>query len=104
SGGEVIAHRIEARDGRRLAFDDLWLLRHGLPRDRLHERPWREVEWPAPTREVEDHDHLRWGNLELEVLWCPGHTRGLICLLEPKRKLLFTTDHVMRRAPAPISL
>jgi glyoxylase-like metal-dependent hydrolase (beta-lactamase superfamily II) len=26
-----------------------------------------------------------------------------VCLLEPERRVLFTTDHVMRRAPAPIS-
>jgi glyoxylase-like metal-dependent hydrolase (beta-lactamase superfamily II) len=37
-------------------------------------------------------------------VWCPGHTRGLVCVFERARGLLFTTDHVMRRAPAPISL
>ena len=57
-----------------------------------------------PTRLLEDGDKLRWGSLDLEVVWCPGHTPGLICLLEPRRKLLFTTDHVMRRAPAPLSV
>lgn len=104
NGGELLAHRIEANAGRRQAFDDRWLVRHGLPAERINERPWHAIEWPMPTRTLEDHEQLRWGNLELEVLWCPGHTRGLICLLERKRKLLFTTDHVMRRAPAPISL
>jgi glyoxylase-like metal-dependent hydrolase (beta-lactamase superfamily II) len=42
--------------------------------------------------------------LDLEVVWSPGHTPGLVCLYEPWRRLLFTTDHVMRRAPAPVSL
>jgi glyoxylase-like metal-dependent hydrolase (beta-lactamase superfamily II) len=28
----------------------------------------------------------------------------LICLYERARRLLFTTDHVMRRAPAPVSV
>ena len=45
-----------------------------------------------------------WGSLDLEVVWCPGHTPGLVCLFEPTRGLLFTTDHVMRRAPAPVSV
>ena len=104
NGGQLLAHRIEASEGRRQAFDDSWLVRHGLPSDRVNDRPWRPIEWPMPTRTLEDRERLQWGGLELEVLWCPGHTRGLICLLEPKRRLLFTTDHVMRRAPAPISL
>jgi glyoxylase-like metal-dependent hydrolase (beta-lactamase superfamily II) len=47
---------------------------------------------------------VRWGPLALEVLWCPGHTRGLVCLWEAQRRLLFTTDHVMRRAPSPVTL
>jgi glyoxylase-like metal-dependent hydrolase (beta-lactamase superfamily II) len=53
---------------------------------------------------LEDGDELRWGPLDLRVVWCPGHTRGLVCLYEARRSLLFTTDHVMRRAPAPVSL
>jgi glyoxylase-like metal-dependent hydrolase (beta-lactamase superfamily II) len=104
NGGAVLAHRIEATEGRRLAFDESWLVKHGLPDTRLTDSRWREVEWPEPTQLLEDHERLRWGSLDLEVLWCPGHTRGLVCLLEPNRRLLFTTDHVMRRAPAPISL
>ncbi len=104
NGGALLAHRLEATEGRRLAFDERWLLKHGLPDDRMTDSRWREVEWPEPTHQLEDHERLRWGSLDLEVLWCPGHTRGLVCLLEPNRRLLFTTDHVMRRAPAPISL
>jgi glyoxylase-like metal-dependent hydrolase (beta-lactamase superfamily II) len=103
NGGEVVSHRVEAVDGRRQSFDESWLVRHGLPEDRLSDARWRPIDWPMPTRTVEDQERLRWGHLNLEVLWCPGHTRGLVCLLERERRLLFTTDHVMRRAPAPIS-
>jgi glyoxylase-like metal-dependent hydrolase (beta-lactamase superfamily II) len=104
NGGEILAHRIESTDGRRLAFDEAWLERNGLPANgRVRDR-WHPADWPRPTRLLEDGDRLRWGNLDLNVVWCPGHTRGLVCLFEPARGLLFTTDHVMRRASAPISL
>ncbi len=104
-GGQVLAHRIESREGRNLGFDEQWLQRHGLPEDG-GPRPaaWRDFAWPEPTRLLEDGERLCWGSLDLEVVWCPGHTPGLVCLYEPTRGLLFTTDHVMRRAPAPVSV
>jgi glyoxylase-like metal-dependent hydrolase (beta-lactamase superfamily II) len=104
NGGEVLSHRIETVDGRRLQFDDTWLRRNGLPPNLVDDARWVEPMWPEPTRLLEDGERLQWGALELEVVWCPGHTRGLVCLYEPRRRLLFTTDHIMRRAPAPISL
>ena len=106
-GGELLAHRLEHTQGRDVvAFDEDWLSRHGLPPEsRSSTDRWRHpFTWPGPTRLLEGGEHLRWGNLDLEVVWCPGHTPGLVCLLERNRKLLFTTDHVMRRAPAPVSV
>lgn len=103
-GGEVLAHRIEAESGRDMGIDEVWLTRHGLPADLHSQSPWHIIDWPEPTRTLEDGDVVRWGPMELEVLWCPGHTRGLVCLWEPRRRLLFTTDHVMRRAPSPVTL
>jgi glyoxylase-like metal-dependent hydrolase (beta-lactamase superfamily II) len=105
NGGELLAHRVEVTKGRDLNFDEAWLARHGLPADALGRLDrWRPFTWPEPTRLLEDQERLRWGNLDLEVVWCPGHTPGLVCLFEPNRQLLFTTDHVMRRAPAPVSV
>jgi glyoxylase-like metal-dependent hydrolase (beta-lactamase superfamily II) len=104
NGGEILAHRLETTAGRRLAFDPTWLRRNGLPAEATSQGRWAPDDWPEPTRLLEDGDRLRWGNLDLEVVWCPGHTRGLVCLFERRRQLLFTTDHVMRRAPAPISV
>jgi glyoxylase-like metal-dependent hydrolase (beta-lactamase superfamily II) len=104
NGGQVLAHRLETTAGRRIAFDPTWMRRNGMPADADTAGRWRPHDWPEPTRLLEDGDRLRWGNLELEVLWCPGHTRGLVCLFERNRQLLFTTDHVMRRAPAPVSV
>ncbi len=102
-GGQLLTHRLETSEGRNVGFDLAWLQRNGLPADGRTDQ-WREINWPKPTRVVDDGDCLRWGNLELEVVWCPGHTPGLICLYEATRKWLFTTDHVMRRAPAPVSV
>src|SRR5438477_435345 len=107
NGGDLLAHRLESTRGRDLAFDEYWLQRNGLPIDEtLIERAdrWRPFAWPEPTRLLEDREHVRWGNLDLQVVWCPGHTPGLVCLYAADRKLLFTTDHVMRRAPAPVSV
>jgi len=103
NGGAILAHRLETTEGRHLAFDPGWLQRNGLPADAASNR-WRSFDWPQPTQLLEDGERLRWGNLDLQVIWCPGHTRGLVCLFEPRRRLLFTTDHVMRRAPAPVSV
>ena len=103
-GGELLAHRLEDSEGRNtFGFDEHWLHRNGLPVDG-RVASWRDFAWPEPTRLLEDGDRLQWGNLDLSVVWCPGHTPGLVCLHEPNRKLLFTTDHVMRRAPAPVSV
>jgi glyoxylase-like metal-dependent hydrolase (beta-lactamase superfamily II) len=103
-GGELLAHRLESSEGRRIVFDESWLERNGLPTDARSD-PWsRRIDWPLPTRVLEDGERVQWGKLDLEVVWCPGHTPGLVCLFEPNRGLLFTTDHVMRRAAAPITV
>lgn len=104
NGGQVLAHRVENDAGRRLGFDQRWLVRNGLPEDEVEDSHWHTPDWPSPTRLLEGGEVLHWGTLELRVVWCPGHTSGLICLFEPRRGLLFTTDHVMRRAPAPVTL
>jgi len=105
NGGDLLAHRLEATEGRNINFDESWLAHHGLPEEAMGKRDrWRPFTWPEPTKLLEDGQQLRWGNLELQVVHCPGHTPGLVCLFEPQQKLLFTTDHVMRRAPAPVSV
>jgi glyoxylase-like metal-dependent hydrolase (beta-lactamase superfamily II) len=105
AGGELLTHRLEHSLGRDIGLDEGWLERNGLPQDgQTRADHWREFTWPDPTRLLEDGESLRWGRLNLRVVWCPGHTPGLVCLYEPDRELLFTTDHVMRRAPAPVSV
>lgn len=41
---------------------------------------------------------------EFKVLLTPGHSPGHICLYEPKRKLLFTGDHVLPEITPNVSL
>lgn len=46
------------------------------------------------TRELRGGNRIELGELTLEVLHTPGHTRGSISLYEPERKLLFSGDTV----------
>jgi glyoxylase-like metal-dependent hydrolase (beta-lactamase superfamily II) len=105
AGGQLLTHRLETTLGREIGFDEHYLERHGLPHeDHVRVDRWRQFTWPEPTQLLEDGDTLAWGSLNLRVVWCPGHTPGLVCLFEESRGLLFTTDHVMRRAPAPVAV
>lgn len=48
-------------------------------------------------------DHIEFKDFELEVLYNPGHTYGLICLQEPERKFLFSNDHLLQEtSPSPV--
>jgi len=49
----------------------------------------------APTkagRHLEDGDSIQVGNMQLEVLFTPGHTEGGICLYERTERVLFSGD------------
>lgn len=53
-----------------------------------------ELEPIEPTRLLHDGDRIELGNLVLEVLHTPGHTRGSICLYDRERQVLFSGDTV----------
>ena len=44
---------------------------------------------------LNDGDKISNGSFEFEVLWTPGHSPGHICLYEPRKRLLFSGDHVL---------
>ncbi|RLI97093.1 MAG: MBL fold metallo-hydrolase [Candidatus Aenigmatarchaeota archaeon] len=46
------------------------------------------------NRKLRDGDKVKAGSMELEVLHCPGHTPGSICLYDKKSKTLFSGDTV----------
>jgi glyoxylase-like metal-dependent hydrolase (beta-lactamase superfamily II) len=45
---------------------------------------------------LKDGDTLNFGEINLNVIHCPGHSIGSICLYENERRLLFTGDHVLK--------
>lgn len=47
---------------------------------------------PVKVHTIKDGDQLKLGDLTFEVLECPGHAEGSICLLEPQHKILVSGD------------
>lgn len=53
---------------------------------------------------LKDGDTLNLGEINLNVIHCPGHSIGSICLYENERRLLFTGDHVLKEiTPNPFA-
>lgn len=46
----------------------------------------------TPDRWLEDGDTVRFGNVEMEVRHCPGHTPGHVVFFEPRTRLAFVGD------------
>jgi glyoxylase-like metal-dependent hydrolase (beta-lactamase superfamily II) len=56
----------------------------------------RYAEPLAPDRGLIDGDVIRLGSDDWQVLHTPGHTGALICLYQPDRQLLISSDHLLR--------
>jgi glyoxylase-like metal-dependent hydrolase (beta-lactamase superfamily II) len=55
------------------------------------------------VRPIEPGARLRTRHLDLEVLHMPGHTPGLVCLLDRRHRILFSNDHLLERiSPNPL--
>jgi glyoxylase-like metal-dependent hydrolase (beta-lactamase superfamily II) len=50
----------------------------------------------TPDCALHDGDVVQLGSDDWHVLHTPGHTGGLICLLQPRRRLLLSSDHLLR--------
>ncbi len=110
SGAEVYAHPANfslladyAEEGERwLAFYATLMREAGMPADqivqvdRLRREMSRYMRPVRPTGALEDGDTLRLGDEEWKVLHTPGHSGGLICLYQPQRRLLISSDHLLR--------
>jgi len=60
---------------------------------------------PMPIdRYLEDGEKLRIGDLNLEVIWTPGHSYDHICLLNQDQRILFSGDHVLPKITSHVSL
>jgi glyoxylase-like metal-dependent hydrolase (beta-lactamase superfamily II) len=83
-----------------------WFRRNGLPPSEdnmLGEPAWRPRQVP-PATPIQDGQVFRWAGLELEVILAPGHSPGLVCLLDRRKRVLFSSDQVLRRAVSPVGL
>jgi glyoxylase-like metal-dependent hydrolase (beta-lactamase superfamily II) len=49
-----------------------------------------------PDHALSDGDVIQLGCDDWQVLHTPGHTGGLICLYQPQRQLLISSDHLLR--------
>jgi len=108
SGAEVLTHAAnfprlaEDADAQRLAFYAEILHWAGMPVEVMAELAGmrrsigRYGEPVLPDRTLSDGDLLRLGGEGWRVLHTPGHTGGLICLYQPRRRLLISSDHLLR--------
>lgn len=44
------------------------------------------------------------GDYKFEVIHCPGHSAGLICLYQKENKILFSSDHILKRITPNLDL
>lgn len=64
----------------------------GVPRSQWARMGW-DFEQPPPVDEYwTDGQKYRVGELEFEVIHCPGHTPGHVVLFEPKERKVFVGD------------
>jgi glyoxylase-like metal-dependent hydrolase (beta-lactamase superfamily II) len=105
----VAASEIEAGllDARYVHMDDLlgqmkqYMVSHGVPPEAVEplsqaSLPMRKLVTPTmPDIKLKAGDKIKVDPFEFTVLLTPGHSPGHICLYEPKRKLLFTGDHIL---------
>lgn len=110
SGATVLTHPAnfalmadyEAERERRLAFYRALMQEAGTPQEEvlLVDRVRRQMGVFAvpvrPTGALKDGDTIRLGDEDWLVLHTPGHAGGLICLYQPQRRLLLSSDHLLR--------
>jgi len=54
------------------------------------------VEGTTPDQFLEEGQHLKIGNIDVQVIHTPGHTPGGVCFWIPKEKLLVSGDTLFR--------
>ncbi len=64
----------------------------GIPPHQLAAMGFDYDDPPPPTRYVEHGEMLAIGDLQFEILHCPGHTLGHIVLVEERERAVFTGD------------
>lgn len=104
SGAKVYVHpadRNKVMSGGSLSPMKGYLSRLGVPAPLIDRLAGQYVRTQAYGRELETVEPLAEGQrfgfarFEGEILHCPGHTPGLVCLHAPAQRILFTDDHVL---------
>lgn len=109
SGAHLYMHHMEAdsTDGRRKDLQVLtseineWMKVNGVPveeSEAMSEGLRTFTEWPdtpVPDVRLSGGEQLEWGDRALDVLWAPGHSAGLICLIDRTAGVLLSSDHVL---------
>ncbi len=108
-GAKVAMHRVEGEliNSRYKDFGVLLketeeeLRRNGVPQTELPKLKdaslWMNqfVTPELPDVLLDDGDSFSTGSFEIRVLRTPGHSPGHICLYEPRKKVLFSGDHIL---------
>jgi len=96
-----IAHHIWEKAEERL--QDLWraYLSHGFPEPELQKAMDNHpgfrygLSSPIDFSTVMDGDVIRFGDEALTCIATPGHSPGHMCLYDPRKKILFSGDHIL---------
>jgi len=70
--------------------DQFWI--DGLPEQSVAYGLPEKARVFTPARWLEDGDKVTFGNVELNVLHCPGHTPGHVVFYQPEEKLALVGD------------
>ncbi len=115
---KVVMHELEnvLVHERYLDIDNLleemgyWLRINGVPeitRPLLQRSSLSKLGYVAvakPDIVVQGGEHLQLADFNFEIIWTPGHSQGHICLYEPKRRILFSGDHVLAKITPNVSM
>jgi glyoxylase-like metal-dependent hydrolase (beta-lactamase superfamily II) len=92
----------KCRDVRRVVFYARLMRWAGVPLPmmiklaRMQRGMGQYVEPLIPDHSIHDGDVIQLGCDDWQVLHTPGHSGGLICLYQPERQLLISSDHLLR--------
>jgi glyoxylase-like metal-dependent hydrolase (beta-lactamase superfamily II) len=87
-----------------------FFIRNGIPMDRFVNLPspgeiWADLYVPGePDHFLEDGQHVRIGNLDIEVITTPGHTQGHYVLYLRDRGIMIVGDHLLPKITPHVGL
>lgn len=116
---KLVMHRLDPPKGMRRPHATMeafvesmqeWLLSHGFPEEHIRQigpPRWMQrghLQTVETDIVAEDGDTLELKGGPVRLLWTPGHTPGHLCLYDPRRRLLFSGDHVLPKITPSIAV